>query len=344
VRRLSTGAQAFFLALTAFSTLPIASLSALAEGGVAEFYQGKTITIMVGSSPGGGYDGDARMVARHIGRHIPGSPSVIVQNMPGARGMAAANNLYNLAKRDGTVMGILEREHLVDGYLMPDGVRYDERNFSWVGSIGSEQGVAFAWHTTPQKTVADVRKAELIVGGYSNSAILPLVYNKTMGVKFRLIKGYTGSETVLLAVEKGEVQGIANYSLANILAKHPDWIREHKINILFQTGETRSDILPEVPLASDFALDAEKRAILHLWLAPNAVARPLALPPAVPPERLAAIRAAFLALFEDPLFLADAKTIGISVDPKSGEYIEHLVRELRALPPGIIAAAKGAAE
>jgi tripartite-type tricarboxylate transporter receptor subunit TctC len=327
-----------------FLALAQAPVAFGADPNVADFYQGKTITIMVGSSPGGGYDADARMVARHLGRHIPGSPTIIVQNMPGARGLAAANNLYNLARRDGTVMGILEREHLVDGYLMPDGVRYDERNFSWIGSIGSEEGVAFAWHTAPQKTVADIRKGDFIVGGYSNSAVLPLVYNKTMGTRFKLIKGYTGSGNVLLAVEKGEVQGIGNYSLSNILAKHRDWIAERKISILFQTGETRNAALPEVPLASDFALDAEKGQILRLWLAPNEVARPLALPPAVPADRLAAIRQGFMALFQDPQFLADARTAGISVDPRGGEAIEALARELRALPPRVIDAAKAAAD
>jgi tripartite-type tricarboxylate transporter receptor subunit TctC len=317
-------------------------LAARADGGVADFYQGKTITILVGSSPGGGYDGEARMVARHIGRHIPGAPTVIVQNMPGARGLAAANSLYNLAKRDGTVMGILEREHLIDAYLIPDGVRYDERNFNWIGSIGSEEGVAFAWHTAPQKTIDDIRKAEFIVGGYSNSAVLPLVYNKTMGTRFKIIKGYTGSGTVLLAVEKGEVQGIGNYSLSNILAKHADWIHDRKINIQFRTGEERDATLPGVPLASDFALDEEKRQILHLWLAPNAVARPLAMPPEVPPDRVTAIRQAFMALFQDPRYLSDAKKSGMAIDPKDGEYIQRLVGELRALPASTIEAAKAA--
>jgi tripartite-type tricarboxylate transporter receptor subunit TctC len=336
---LSKAAAGILTAMTWASS----SLTAGAEGSVADFYQGKTITILVGSSPGGGYDGDARMVARHIGRHIPGMPNVIVQNIPGARGLASAANLYNLAKRDGTVMGILEREHLIDAYLMPDGVRYDERNFSWIGSIGSEEGVAFAWHTAPQRTVEEVRKAELIVGGYSNSAILPLVYNYAMGTRFKLIKGYTGSGTVLLAVEKGEVQGIANHSISNILAKHPEWLTEHKINVLFQTGERRNQALPDVPLARDFALSEAKREVLHLWLAPNEVARPLALPPGVPADRLSAIREAFMALFQDPLFLAEAKTSGMSLDPKSGEYIAKLTRELRALPPDVIAAARTAA-
>ena len=309
-----------------------------------QFYEGKTITILVGSSPGGGYDGDARMVAHHIGRHIPGNPNVIVQNMPGARGLTAANTLFNLSKRDGTFMAVLEREHLIDGYLVPDGVRYDERQFNWLGSIGSEEGVAFAWHTAPQKSVDDIRKADFFVGGYSNSAVLPLVYNRTMGTRFKVIKGYTGSGTVLLAVEKGEVQGIGNYSLSNILAKHAEWLRDHQINILFQTGETRDAALPDVPLATDFALDEEKRQILHLWLAPNEVARPFALPPGVPADRVAAMREAFMAMLHDPLFLADARKTGIVVDPKDGTFIEGLARELRALPAATVKAARAAGD
>lgn len=310
---------------------------------VGDFYAGKTITIMVGSSPGGGYDGDARVVARNIGRHIPGTPTVIVQNMPGARGLASANYLFNLAPRDGTFMGVVEREHLVDGYLMPSGVRYDERRFSWIGSIGSEQGIAFAWHTAPQKTVDDIRSAEFIVGGVSNSLVLSQIYNATIGTRFKLIRGYTGSETVLLAMEKGEVQGIANYSLSNMLAKHGDWLREHNINVLFQTGETRDALIPNVPSALEFALNEEKRQVLALWLAPNAVARPFAMPPGVPGERRAALRKAFMALFQDPEFLADARRIGMSLDPREGEYIEQLVNRLRASPPQVIEAAKAAA-
>jgi tripartite-type tricarboxylate transporter receptor subunit TctC len=314
-----------------------------AADSIADFYAGKTITIMVGASPGGGYDVDARVVARNIGRHIPGTPTVIVQNMPGARGLASANYLFNLAPKDGTFMGVVEREHLIDGYLMPGGVRYDERRFNWIGSIGSEQGIAFAWHTAPQKTVDDIRKTEFIVGGVSNSLVLSQIYNATIGTRFKLIKGYTGSENVLLAIEKGEVQGIANYSLSNMLAKHAEWLRDHKINILFQTGEMRDAQLPNVPSALEFALNDEKRQVLALWLAPNAVARPLAMPPGVPEERRIAMRKAFMALFEDPEFLADARRIGMSLDPREGEYIEELVKRLRGYPPRIIEAAMIAA-
>ena len=263
--------------------------------------------------------------------------------MPGARGLAAANYLYNIARKDGTFMGILERVHLIDAYLIPDGVRYDERKFNWIGSLGSEQGVAFAWHTSSQKTVEDIRKAEFIVGGYSNSATLPPIYNSTMGTKFKVIKGYSGSENVLFAVEKGEVQGIANYSTSNLLSKHPDWITDRKINILFQTGEKREAALPNVPSALDFALNEEKRQALDLWLAPFAVARPFALPPGVPSDRSTAVGQAFMALFQDPLFLADAKRAGMAIDPQDGEYIQKMVLRLRALPPNIIEAARAAA-
>jgi tripartite-type tricarboxylate transporter receptor subunit TctC len=317
---------------------------ATAQSAVAEFYKGKTITLFVGSEPGGGYDGDARVVARHLGRHLDGSPSIIVQNMPGARGLTSANNLYALARQDGTVMGILEREHLIDAYLMPEGVRFDERQFNWIGSTGSEQGVAFAWHSSPHKSLDDIRRSEFVVGGNSFSGLLPRIYNATMGTKFKIVTGYPGSGAVLQAMEKGEVEGIANYGLSNLLAKHADWIDGQQITLLLQTGDRRNPALPNVPLALDATLDAEKRAILELWLAPNAVARPFAMPPNVPKERLAAVRRGFMELFEDAQFLAEANKIGMVIEPRDGAYVEALIARLHRVPPSILEAAKRAAE
>lgn len=327
--------------LMAFAALASLASPAHADA-VADFYAGKTITILVGSSPGGGYDGDARTVAHHIGRLIPGKPTVVVQNMPGARGLTSANNLYNIAKKDGTFMGVLERVHLVDAYLMPDGVRYDERKFNWIGSTGTEVGVALAWHTAPQKSAEDLRKGEFIVGGDSNSATLPRIYNATMGTKFKIITGYPGSSTVILAMEKGEVQGIGNFGLSNLLAKYPDWLKDGKVTVLFQTGKSRDKALPTVPLAFDFALDEEKREILDLWLAPNDVARPFAMPPDVPHDRVAAVREAFMALFKDEAFLADARKTGMVIDPRDGDTIDKTITRLRAMPPKVVAAARAA--
>lgn len=309
---------------------------------VADFYANKTVTILVGSSPGGGYDGDARTVAHHIGRFIPGKPTVVVQNMPGARGLTSANNLYNIARKDGTFMAVLERVHLVDAYLMPDGVRYDERKFNWIGSTGTEVGVALAWHTAPQKSALDLRKGEFIVGGDSNSATLPRIYNATMGTKFKIITGYPGSSTVILAMEKGEVQGIGNFGLSNLLSKYPDWLKDGKVTVLFQTGTTRDKAIPDVPLAFDFALDEEKREILDLWLAPNDVARPFAMPPDVPHDRVAAVRLAFMALFKDAPFLADARKSGMVVDPRDGDTIDKTIARLRSMPAKVVEAARAA--
>ncbi len=316
---------------------------AMAQDVIADFYRGKTVTLYVGSEPGGGYDGDARVVARHLGRHIPGNPTIIVQNMPGARGLTSANNLYALARQDGTVMGILEREHLIDAYLMPEGVRFDERKFSWIGSTGTEQGVALAWHTSAHKTLADVQRSTFVVGGNSFSGLLPRIYNATIGTRFKIVTGYPGSGAVLEAMEKGEVEGIANFGASNLLAKRQDWLHDKKVSVLLQTGETRNAALPDVPLALDAARDPERRAVLELWLAPNEVARPFAMPPNVPPERLAAFRRGFMDLFGDKDFLADARKIGMVIEPRDGAAIDALIARLRALPPKILTAAKEAA-
>jgi len=311
---------------------------------VSDFYKGKTITMLVGSAPGGGYDSVARTVARHLGRMIPGAPNVMVQSMPGARGLITANYLYNIAKRDGTFMSILERVHLVNAYLMPEGVRYDERNFNWIGSTGTENGVALAWHTSSHKNVEDLRHNELVVGGDSSSSTMPRIYNVTMGTKFKIITGYPGSSTVILAMEKGEVQGMGEYGLSNLLTKYPDWLKDRKVTVLFQNGKTRDPALPNVPLASEFALDQEKQQILDLWLAPNDVARPFAMPPEVPREIVSAVREGFMALFLDGLFLEDAKKSGMVIDPRDGVSIEKTIARLRAIPENVVAAARAATE
>ena len=311
---------------------------------VTEFYQGKTMTMLVGSSSGGGYDVTARVVARHISRHIPGTPNVVVQNAPGARGLIATNNLYNLARRDGTVMGVIIRDHLVAPYILPDGIRYDERQFGWIGSVGTEVGVALAWHTAPHRTIEDIRKAEFIVGGSGNSATLPRIYNYTMGTKFKVITGYSGSGGVLLAMEKGEVQGIGDFGLSNLVEKYDHWLTGGKVTVLFQTGRQRARQLPDVPLATELAGDEQMRQILELCLTPNDLARPIAVPPGVPRDRLLALRQAFVKLFSDDQFLAEARNSGMVIEPRSGDYIEATIARLRALPPALIDAARAAAE
>ena len=328
----------------------IACVAALAAGSVAYadpvsgFYAGKTVTIIVGSSPGGGYDAAARTVGHHIGRLIPGKPNVIIQNMPGARGLTAANNLFNLSKRDGTVIGVLERMHLIDAYLIPDGVRYDERLFNWIGSTGTEIGVALAWHTSSVKKIDDLRQRELVIGGDSSSVTMPRVYNATLRTKFKIITGYPGSASVIMAMEKQELDGIGDFGLSNLVAKYPKWIDDKKINVLIQNGKLRDVNFPDVPTALELALNEEKRQILEIWLTPNDIARPFAMPPDVPSERVMAVRQAFMDLFKDTQFLEDAKKGGMVIDPRDGKTIDQTIQRLRSMPAHIIAAARAAGE
>ncbi len=211
---------------------------AFAQADVATFYRGKSITISVGGSPGGGYDLDARVLSRHLGKHIPGAPAVLVQNVPGARGLTNVNRLYASARRDGTAMGVVQRGLLTAPWLNPHGVQFDVTKFNWLFSTAAEPGVAIMWHTSGFRTADDVRTREAVIGGAGDFAIIPQVYNFTAGTKFRIVAGYPGTADVVLAMERGEVHGIGYYSWSNIASKNPEWIADRKISVLFQTGES----------------------------------------------------------------------------------------------------------
>ena len=234
---------------------------AFAQADVASFYRGKSITISVGGSPGGGYDLDARVLSRHLGKHIPGAPAILVQNVPGARGLTNVNRLYASARRDGTAMGVVQRGLLTAPWLNPQGVQFDVTKFNWLFSTAAEPGVAIMWHTSGFRTADDVRTREAVIGGAGDSAIIPQVYNFTAGTKFRIIAGYPGTADVVLAMERGEVHGIGYYSWSNIASKNPEWITDRKISVLFQTGERRHPDLPQVPLISELATSDEMRLV-----------------------------------------------------------------------------------
>lgn len=326
----------------ALSLSVIVNFAVHAQESVADFYKGKTITITVGTSPGGGYDTDARVVARNLGNFIPGNPTLVVQNIPGAKGLTNANRLYTTAKRDGTVMSVLVRGLTVAQWLNPQGVMFDSTKFNWLVSTAAEPGVAIVWHTAPQKTFEDLRKMETIIGGAGDSAIVPQVFNFTTGTKFKIIGSYPGTSDIVLAMLRGEVQGIGYYSWSNIPSKNPDWLKDKKIRILAQTGSKRLPELPNVPLVSEMALNPDKLKIQELWLAPLETARPYTMPPEVPMDRVDAVRKAFWAMFDNAQFKADAKKSGMLVDPRSAEFIEDMITRLSKTPPAIIAEAQKA--
>lgn len=315
---------------------------ACAQADVADFYRGKTISVGVGATPGGGYDLDARVMSRHLGKHVPGQPGVAVQNIPGARGLTHVNRLYASARRDGTVMGVVQRGLLTAPWLNPQGVQFDVTKFNWLFSTAAEPGVAIMWHNSGFKTAEDIQQREGVIGGAGDSTIIPQIYNFTAGMKFKIVSGYPGTADVVLAMERGEVQGIGYYSWSNIAAKNPEWITERKINVLFQTGEKRHADLPLVPLISELATSDMMRQVQDLWLAPLETARPYAMPPDVPEARLSAIRKAFFEMLKDPGFREDAKKTGMLIDPRSHTQIEAILKRVSTAPQNVIDLARKA--
>jgi tripartite-type tricarboxylate transporter receptor subunit TctC len=315
---------------------------AMAQSDVADFYRGKTITIGVGATPGGGYDLDARVLSRHLGKHVPGNPGVVVQNVPGARGLTQVNRLYASARRDGTMMGVVQRGLLTAPWLNPQGIQFDVMKFNWLFSTAAEPGVAIMWHTSGIQTVGDIQKREGVIGGAGDSAIIPQVYNFTAGTRFRIVSGYPGTADVVLAMERGEVQGIGYYSWSNIASKNPEWVTDKKIRILFQTGEKRHADLPDVPLISELATSDEMRQVQDLWLSPLETARPYAMPPEVPQARVEAVRKAFFDMLKDPEFREDARKTGMLIDPRTHSEIEAILKRVSSSPQSIIETARRA--
>ena len=327
------------IVMLAFS---LSSQPACAQSSIADFYKGKTITIGVGGTAGGGYDIDARVLSRHLGRFIPGNPSIVVQNVPGARGLTNANRLYATSKRDGTAIAVLQRGLLTAPWLNSSGVQYDVFKFNWLFSTAAEPGVVILWHTAPQSSAADIQKMETIIGGAGDSAIIPQVYNATIGTKFKIVTGYPGTADLVMAMQRGEIQGIGYYSWSNISAKNPSWIRDKLIKVLMQTGDKRHPELPNVPLASELAIDSVKLQVQDLWLAPLDTARPYAMPPETPEERVIAVRGAFHEMVHSPDFLDDAKRAGMSIDVRSAQDILGVLNRIKATPPNIIEEARRA--
>ncbi len=312
---------------------------------VADFYKGKQLTLIVGASTGGGYDAQGRLVARHIGKHIPGNPNVIVQNMPGAGSLQATNHLYNIAPKDGTVFGLIQRDMLVAKVMNAPGIRFEIEKFNWIGNIASEIGIVVAWHTSPIKTTLDLFKTEMIVGGTGptiDTETSPRLMNSLIDTKFRVVSGYQGTTEVLLAMERGEVMGLGDWSLSNIRSRNPEMLREGKIRLLMQTALKKAPDLPDVPLVLEFAKNSEDRQVMEAFLAQKSVARPVLAPPGVPADRIQALRAAFMATAADPEFIKDAEKSRLEVSPTSGEEVERVIADITRVPPNLAERLKAA--
>ena len=310
---------------------------ALAQS-VADFYRGRQITLMVGSSPGGGYDAIARIVAIHIGKLIPGNPGIIVQNAPGGGSVTISNRIYRIAPQDGTVLGLVQRGVLLAQLTKRSGVQFEIAKFNWIGSVSPDASLVVAWHTSPVKTVADLLTQPMIVGGTGATSDLEAsarLLNATIGTKFRIVGGYPGQADVLLAIQRGELQGSADWAWSEIKSRYSNFIAEKKINLILQNGLRKIPELTHVPLTMDLIKNETDRRVAELYFGLKQVARPILAGPGVPADRLAALRTAFLALKEDPGFKADADKLGLS-DPTPAGEIENYIKLTTSASPEVV--------
>ena len=320
-----------------------AALAATAACASAQdFYKGKTISIIVGFSPGGLYDLTARVLARHIGDHIPGRPPVIVQTMTGAGGTTAVIYLYNNAVRDGTVIGMPPRNYPIAPFAN-ETLHYNGRGLIPLGSISSEVQVGAVWHTVGVTKFDDLMTREISAGVtsyYDDIGSLSLVTKAITGAKLKLVSGYPGGNDIQSAMEKGEVDSEFGWSWGAVKATKKSWLDQKKLDIVLQIGPAKSSELPNVPAIMDYAKNQRDRDALELLLSPDAFAWPFVTPPGVPAERIALLRAAFDATMKDPAFVSDARHLYLEVTPMTGEAIQAKIEHVLGFDASVIARAK----
>jgi tripartite-type tricarboxylate transporter receptor subunit TctC len=308
----------------------------------AAFYKGKNVELYIGYSVGGAYDLYARLIARHLGKHIPGNPTIVPKNLEGAGSLRLANWLYNVGAKDGTVMGTIGRGTAFDPLLGSKGAQFQADKFTWIGSANNEVSVCVAWKTSGITKFEDVFQKGLIVGGTGQAADtdqFPAVLNGVLGTKFKIVTGYPGGNDVTLAMERGEVKGRCGWSWSSVLSTHKRWIDDGSIIVLVQLSLHKHAELPNVPLVMDFAKTDEQQQIFKLIFARQVMGRPFLAPPGIPQDRAEALRSAFAGTMKDPEFLADAEKMELEITPVSGEEIEKLVKELYQTPKALAAKA-----
>jgi len=310
---------------------------------VADFYRGKTIEFLIGAAAAGGYDVVGRLLANHMPRHIPGNPAIIVRNMPGATGLIMTNNLYNVAKRDGTAMGMPTSNVPIEPRLKlisPDGsnIKFDVGRMRWIGTPLQEPQVTWLWHTAPAKSVDDLKTNTILMGATTPSAdnsILPHLANALVGTRMQVVTGYQGQNEINIAAERGEVQG-NNTGLSNLVVNKSDWLRDNKVRILIQYGTERLAALKDVPTVSELAATDADRAMLRFYALKFNMARPVVLPPEVPADRVAALQSAFEATMKDPAYLEEARKIRLDTNWLGSRELTEQVRLVQQTPQAVV--------
>ena len=314
------------------------SLPAHADA-VADFYKGKTVTMLVGYTAGGGYDIYARLVADHMSKHVPGNPTFIVQNMSGAGSLKAANYLYNVAPKDGTYMGTIGRGLAMEPLVGTSETQYDARKFLWLGSGTDELSVCALFENSQVKNWEDAKSIPFTVAGEGSGSdpdTFAKIMKKLFGLKMKLVSGYPGGAEMTLAIERGEVDGRCGWSWSSIKSTRPHWVKEKRVRVLTVLSNHRYPEMPDVPAIVELAENEHDREILRLVFARQTLGRPFLAPPGIPADRAAALRKAFDDTMKDPAFIADAGKRTMEVNPVSGEAIDALLKELYATPKAIL--------
>jgi tripartite-type tricarboxylate transporter receptor subunit TctC len=316
----------------------LVSAGATPAAAQADGLAGKNVQMIIGFGPGGGYDLWGRTLGRHIGKHLPGHPNVVPQNMPGAGSYTAASYIFNIAPKDGSVLGIIARDAALGPLTGASGARFDPTRLSWIGTPTKETNVCIVFHTAPVKSVQDLYEKQLILGDTgpgTGTRSYPKVLNDVLGMKFKLVGGFPSSAEVFLAMERGEVDGICE-SLDSIKNRRPDWIPTRKIAILFQGGAEPNPELQGVPFVLDLARTDEQKKTIEFLYAGQGIGRPFVAPPDLPAERLKMLRDAFNATMKDADFIAETKKSKLELEPEDGEHLAALIAKIYATPKPIV--------
>lgn len=327
-----------FALLTTVAALSLQAVATPADAN--DFYAGKTISMSTHTGPGGGYDTYLRMLSRHMGRHIPGKPNLVVVNQPGAGGLTAVNHAGRVAPQDGTWLTLVSQGLLMHEATGAPGLQVSLQHFKWLGNLSQSNNVTATWHTSSAKTVEDAKTREVVVGATGAGSIstqVPAVLNALLGTRFKAIAGYEGGAQMNLAMQRGEIEGRGTNTWASYKATMPKEVKEGKLNVLLQIGLRKEPDLPNVPLLVDLVKgDPQKEAVGRFVSLTLAIARPLAAPPGVPDDRVAVLRRAFDATMTDLEFLAESEKLGAEIDPMTGEEVQEAVKQILTTPKDVI--------
>ena len=323
---------------SALALLVLAGLACAA--GVEDFYKGRNVTLVIGYSVGGGYDAYARLLGRYLGKHIPGNPSIVPEQMTGAGSLRSANFIYSVAAKDGSVFGTFSRSMGISPLV--DKAEFDSRKFTWLGSVTDDNTICVTWNTSPIKNWDDFLNKPSKFGGEGAGAdpdIWTLLYKNVFGAKAQLVSGYPGTNDTVLAMERGEIDGLCGISWSTIKSRHPEWLTSHSVNIIVQAALKKEPEIASVPLATELTKTPEQLQIIKLLLVSQAMARPFAAPPDIPADRKAALIEAFDATMKDADFLAEAQKLNFDVRPVTAKTIDAMLAEVYQTPKDVIARA-----